>query len=72
MKVQEVFIVIIFILFSIKTRLSQLPFSLRAPQCMNYDEPKQSECTNEEKFFNITTIIFDIISTIRLKIKSLI
>lgn len=42
-------------------------FSLRAPQCMNYDEPKQSECTNEENSFNITTIIFDIISTIRLK-----
>lgn len=28
-------------------------FTLRAPQCMNYDEPKQSECTKEEADFDM-------------------
>ena len=41
-------------------------FSLRAPQCMNYDEPKQSECINEENSFNISSLILNIISTIKL------
>jgi len=39
-------------------------FSLRAPQCMNYDDPKQTECLNEEASFNISPTVDAIAKTI--------
>lgn len=32
-------------------------FSFRFPQCMNYDEPKQSECKAEQENFSVNEII---------------
>ncbi len=40
-------------------------FSLRAPQCMNYDNPQQTECINEENSFNISSVIFRVLATIQ-------
>lgn len=42
-------------------------FTLRSPQCMNYDNPTQTECITEEKDFNISLIINSIISSIKFK-----
>lgn len=43
-----------------------LKFSLRQPQCMNYDDPKQSECIKEEADFSPNSVIDNIVSTINM------
>lgn len=42
-----------------------LSFSFRFVQCMNYDEPKQSECLHEQESFNITPIIHQFFSQLK-------
>ncbi|MEN9338619.1 MAG: hypothetical protein RI945_344 [Candidatus Parcubacteria bacterium] len=42
-------------------------FSIREPQCMNYDEPSQSGCKNEEANFNIDPIIDKVIQSLLFK-----
>jgi SanA protein len=42
-----------------------LTFSSRAPQCANYDEPKQSECEAEQKSFDMNQEINDIFATLK-------
>ncbi|MBX4199907.1 hypothetical protein KW790_00385 [Candidatus Parcubacteria bacterium] len=34
-----------------------LTFTLRLPQCLNYEDPQKTECTNERNSFNIDQII---------------
>lgn len=41
-----------------------MTFTMRRPQCMNYDDPKQSECLKEEQDFNISPIVDTIVQTI--------
>jgi len=43
-----------------------LTFTLRAPQCVNYDDPKKSACIGEEATFDINSIIDGIFETIKL------
>ncbi|MDD3693832.1 MAG: hypothetical protein PHC89_00325 [Candidatus Pacebacteria bacterium] len=45
--------------------LVALSFSFRFVQCMNYDEPKQSECLHEQENFNITPIIHQFFSQLK-------
>lgn len=45
--------------------LVALSFSFRFVQCMNYDEPKQSECLHEQEDFNITPIIHQFFSQLK-------
>lgn len=44
----------------------QLAFTLRAPQCANYDEPAQTECVTEEQNFDIDGLADGIVRTIPL------
>lgn len=41
-----------------------MTFIIRMPQCMNYDEPKQSECKDEEKNFDIDGMMDRVFSTV--------
>ena len=41
-------------------------FTTREPQCMNYDNPKQSECLKERADFSIDNFIDEIISTLKI------
>jgi len=41
-------------------------FTIREPQCMNYNEPTQTECLNEQKNFSVDTLIDEIISTLQI------
>lgn len=47
-------------------RVAILTFTLRSPQCGNYDDPKKTECQNEESNFNIGSVIDQIFSTLKL------
>lgn len=51
--------------FAYENKTMIATFSLRAPQCMNYDNPQQTECINEEKSFDISHIIVKILATIQ-------
>ncbi len=51
--------------FKYNNKTMSISFSLRAPQCMNYDDPKQTECIKEENSFDISKIIARIIATIQ-------
>ncbi len=42
-------------------------FTLRFPQCLNYDQPNQSQCLAEQKTFDIDGLADRIISSIRMK-----
>src|SRR5690606_3694063 len=42
-----------------------LTFSMRAPQCGNYDEPNRSECEREREAFSMDQIIDDVARTLR-------
>ncbi len=42
-----------------------LTFTLRYPVCENYDQPKSTECTNEESTFNVNTIGAEIAQSVR-------
>ncbi len=45
-------------------RLVAVNFTLRYPQCYNYDNPQQAECVNERQIFNLTDLIDKIVGTI--------
>jgi hypothetical protein len=36
--------------------LTKVSFILRTPQCMNYDEPKRSECQAEQSTFDVDAL----------------
>lgn len=42
-------------------------FTLRAPQCDNYDEPKRSQCHAERDTFSVDDLVAKIVSTIEFK-----
>ncbi len=42
-----------------------LTFSLRMPQCMNYDNPQRSSCYIEEAGFNIDNVVEGIVGSLR-------
>ncbi|HEU4677419.1 MAG TPA: hypothetical protein VFS75_01720 [Candidatus Paceibacterota bacterium] len=44
-----------------------LTFTVRSPQCGNYEEPQKSECANEEATFDLDSLIGDIMQTIGFK-----
>lgn len=48
-------------------KMVSLSFTTKAVQCMNYDEPKQSECLTEREIFDIGKTINLIASTLILK-----
>lgn len=41
-------------------------FTTREPQCMNYDNPKQSECLSERESFSVDNFIDEVISTLQI------
>lgn len=42
-----------------------MTFTSRATQCMNYDNPEQTECLNERESFDISPLIDQIASTLK-------
>ena len=44
-------------------KLISLNFVLRYPQCLNYDDPKQSECAAEREAFDLDGVIDRIVGT---------
>ncbi len=48
-------------------KLISLNFVLRYPQCLNYDDPKQSECQAERETFDLDGVIDRIVGTIRVE-----
>ncbi len=46
-------------------RLITLTFSLRAPQCDNYDDPQKTECKNERETFDIDGVVDRIVESIQ-------
>lgn len=50
--------------FAIKNQTGILTFTTRQPQCMNYDDPQQSSCLEEEKNFEIPPVIDTIVRTL--------
>lgn len=47
--------------------LARVKFTLRFPQCVNYDEPNQSACKNEQTSFDIDGLADRIASSIRMQ-----
>lgn len=43
-----------------------LTFSLRYPQCPNYEDPQKTECENERNTFDLNSLVDKIFSTIKL------
>jgi hypothetical protein len=41
-------------------------FTTREPQCLNYDNPKKTECLNERESFSVDKFIDEIISTLQI------
>jgi hypothetical protein len=52
---------------SIGSKLASTSFVLRFPQCMNYDDPKQTECKNERSSFNSDILADSIITKASVK-----
>lgn len=48
-----------------KDRLISLAFTIRIPNCNNFDEPKKTACEREQKTFNVDTVADKIIKTIQ-------
>lgn len=44
-------------------QIVRLTFTLREPQCLNYDEPKQSECQQDQTSLNLNHLIGQIIAS---------
>lgn len=42
-----------------------LTFSLKTPQCANYDDPQKTTCTNEQKDFNVNELVDSIAKTVK-------
>jgi hypothetical protein len=51
----------------ISGKLIVTSFMVRAVQCTNYDEPKQSECVRERETFDLDAAIGRIMDTVKLK-----
>lgn len=51
--------------FSYNNQTMTMTFTTRRPQCMNYDDPEQTECKNEQNNFDITNISDIIASNIK-------
>jgi hypothetical protein len=47
-------------------KLVILTFSIKSPQCANYDEPKRAECEAERASFNIDELVDKIVGTLEL------
>jgi len=45
--------------------LPQVTFTLRTPQCLNYDEPQQNACTSEQAGFDADGLVDRIVSSIK-------
>jgi len=60
-----------YITYTYATELSgktvSLNFTLQEVQCLNYDEPKQTECLSERSLFNPDSVASDIMKTVQLK-----
>ncbi|MBI5071992.1 hypothetical protein HZB93_03850 [Candidatus Falkowbacteria bacterium] len=48
-------------------KLIAIKFTLRYPQCLNYDNPKQSECLAERETFDMDGVVDRIAATVELK-----
>ncbi|MDB5254325.1 MAG: hypothetical protein JWL80_391 [Parcubacteria group bacterium] len=48
----------------VNNKLAYLTFSIRQVQCLNYNEPKASQCTAERNAFNIDQIIDGVVQTL--------
>lgn len=48
-------------------KLVTLKFTLRAVQCLNYDNPQQSACLNERESFNLDELVNQIVETMSIK-----
>jgi hypothetical protein len=46
-------------------KVMTLTFSLRFPQCANYDDPKKTECENERTAFDIDSVADRIVQSFR-------
>lgn len=42
----------------------KLVFTVQEPQCLNYDQPKQSECSAERERFSADTLVSQMIATV--------
>lgn len=47
-------------------KIISLDFTLQYPQCYNYDEPKQSECTQERESFDLDGLVDRIVNSLKL------
>lgn len=50
-------------------QVMRLVFTARLPQCLNYDQPKQSECQQDQAKFNPDVIIDQIIGSLIFNLK---
>jgi hypothetical protein len=46
--------------------LTKVSFTLRTPQCMNYDEPEQSACKTDQASFNVDALADRIASSLKM------
>ena len=46
-------------------RVVRIVFTLRTPQCVNYDEPERTACTAEQRAFNIDELVHQIAASIK-------
>ena len=46
-------------------KIVRISFTLRYPQCYNYDEPKQTECINEREVFDLDGVVDRIFISLR-------
>jgi hypothetical protein len=51
----------------LNNRLIRVNLTLREPQCLNYDQPKQGECQTEQANFDLDKVIDQIISSLTFK-----
>lgn len=47
------------------SKLISVKFTLRFPQCLNYDDPKKTACQNERTTFDLDSLVDQIINTIK-------
>jgi hypothetical protein len=49
----------------VQKKVVTITFVARTPQCMNYDEPKQSECKDEETNFSYDQMVDKIFQSVK-------
>ncbi|MFM2357639.1 MAG: hypothetical protein RJA61_376 [Candidatus Parcubacteria bacterium] len=47
--------------------VAKTTFTLRSPQCLNYDEPNQSTCIEEQENFDVSGLADQILTSVRMK-----